>query len=200
MLGLRIRKNEKKFCFSDEEKRVIIEDFLHNNETKQAIWEKYGGVGSECGRLLKWMRQLGYQNISKEVKKFCFSKEEKRVIVEDFLHSNETKHAIWKKYGGTGSECGRIVRWMRELGYLPAPMKKNATFVFKKDPMNRLKKAKETYSFNEYNKLQKRVEELEEQLLESELQVIAFRTMVEIAEREMEISIKKKFNTKPLKK
>jgi hypothetical protein len=138
--------------------------------------------------------------IRKNVKKFCFSNEEKRVIIEDFLHNKETKQAIWEKYGGTGAERGRIVRWMRQTGYLPDPLKKDATFVFKKDPMNHLKKAKETYSYNEYNKLQKRIEELEGQLLESELQVIAFRTMVEIAEREMEISIKKKFNTKPLKK
>jgi hypothetical protein len=138
--------------------------------------------------------------IRPNIKKFCFSYDEKRIIIEDFLQSKETKQAIWEKYGGTGSECGRIVRWMRQIGYLPDPIKKDATFVFQKDPMSNLKKAKETYSHFEYSKLQKRIEELEEQLLESELQAIAFHTMVDIAERELNISIKKKFNTKPLKK
>jgi hypothetical protein len=200
MLGLRIRKNERKFCFINEKKRVIIEDFLHNHETKQAIWERHGGTGPECGRLVKWMRQLGYQSISKNEKRICFSNEEKRVIIEDFLHNHETKQAIWEKYGGSGSEHGRLVRWMRQLGYLSDPLKKCTTFVFQKDPMKHLEQAKDIYSFHEYNKLQKRIKELEEQLLESELQVITFRTMVEIAEQEMNLSIKKKFNTKPLKK
>ena len=200
MLGLRIRKNEKKFCFSNEEKRVIIEDFLHSNETKQAIWEKHGGCGPESGRLVKWMQHLGYERIRKKEAKFCFSNEEKRVIIEDFLHNNATKQAIWEQHGGSGPESGRLVQWMRQLGYLSDPLKKCATFVFQKDPMKHLEKTKEGYSFHEYNQLQKRIKELEEQLLESELQVIAFRTMIEIAEQEMNQSTKKKFNTKPLKK
>jgi hypothetical protein len=66
--------------------------------------------------------------------------------------------------------------------------------------MNHLKKAKETYSYFEYAKLQRRIEELEEQLLESELKAITFQTLIDVAERELHISIKKKFNTKPSKK
>ena len=89
---------------------------------------------------------------------------------------------------------------MRKLGYIHDPRNKNAIFVVQKDPMNHLKKAKETYSFFEYMKLQKRIEELEEQLLESELKAITYQTMIDVAERELSISIKKKFNTKPSKK
>ena len=43
MLGLKKRINEKTFCFSEDEKRVIIEDYLQSGLTKQAIWEKYVG-------------------------------------------------------------------------------------------------------------------------------------------------------------
>jgi transposase len=45
--------------------------------------------------------------------------------------------------------------------------------------------------------LQKRIVELEKQLKDAELKAIAFSTMVDIAEKEFNIPIRKKFNTKP---
>jgi hypothetical protein len=48
--------------------------------------------------------------------------------------------------------------------------------------------------------LQKRIFELESELKEARLKAIAFSTMVEIAEREFNISIRKKYNTKSSKK
>jgi hypothetical protein len=143
---------------------------------------------------------LGLKNVKKAEKKLSFSDEEKRIIIEDFLHNGVTKQSIWEKYGGYGEEHGRILRWMRQIGYIADSKRKDSIFVLQKDPMDNLKKAKETYSYFEYAKLQKRVEELEKQLCESELQAIAYQTMVELAERELKISIKKKFNTKPSKK
>jgi hypothetical protein len=44
--------------------------------------------------------------------------------------------------------------------------------------------------------LKKRIAELEKQLKEAELKAIAFSTMVDIAEKEFKIPIRKKFNTK----
>jgi hypothetical protein len=44
--------------------------------------------------------------------------------------------------------------------------------------------------------LKSRIAELEKQLKESELKAIAFSTMVDIAEKEFKIPIRKKFNTK----
>lgn len=46
-------------------------------------------------------------------------------------------------------------------------------------------------------KLRKRIEELEKQLQTTEMKAIAFSTMVDIAEKEFNISIQKKHNTKP---
>jgi len=138
--------------------------------------------------------------IKKNEKKFSINDDEKRIIIEAFLQSGESKQAIWDKYVGSGEEHGRILRWMRKLGYIHDPRNKNAIFVVQKDPMNHLKKAQETYSFFEYMKLQKRTEELEMQLLESELKALTYQTMIDVAERELNISIKKKSNTKPLKK
>jgi hypothetical protein len=133
-------------------------------------------------------------------KTYCFSDDERRVIIEDYLQSGATKQAIWDKYVGYGEEKGQILRWMRKLGYIADPKRKNAIFVLQKDVMATLKKVKETYSYFEYTKLQKRIEELEKQLCESELQARTWQTMIEVAERELNISIKKKSCTKPLKK
>ena len=44
--------------------------------------------------------------------------------------------------------------------------------------------------------LKKRIKELERQLKDAELKAIAFSTMVDIAEKEFKIPIRKKFNTK----
>jgi hypothetical protein len=48
--------------------------------------------------------------------------------------------------------------------------------------------------------LKNRIAELEKQLKDAEMKAIAYATMVDIAEKEFNIPIKKKFNTKPLGK
>jgi hypothetical protein len=48
--------------------------------------------------------------------------------------------------------------------------------------------------------LKTRISELEEQVKDAEMKALAFSTMVDIAEKEFKISIRKKLNTKPLKK
>jgi hypothetical protein len=45
--------------------------------------------------------------------------------------------------------------------------------------------------------LKKRISELEKQLKDAEMKAIAFSTMVDIAEEEFKIPIRKKLNTKP---
>jgi transposase len=49
----------------------------------------------------------------------------------------------------------------------------------------------------ELAKLKNRVAELEDKLRTSEMKAIAFSTMVDIAEKEFNIPIRKKLNTKP---
>ena len=66
--------------------------------------------------------------------------------------------------------------------------------------MNKQPSKQELVSDFEYLQLKRRISELEKQLQESEMKSIAWQTMIEIAERELNISIKKKYNTKPFKK
>ena len=48
--------------------------------------------------------------------------------------------------------------------------------------------------------LKKRISDLEHQLKDAEMKAIAFSTMVDIAEKEFNIPIRKKYNSKPSKK
>jgi transposase len=87
-----------------------------------------------------------------------------------------------------------LLRWMRELGYSD----KGAGLV-KKQTFANMAKHKHTQTGNDFEMLQlkKRIAELEKQLKDAEMKAIAFSTMVDIAEEEFKIPIRKKFNTKP---
>ena len=54
--------------FTYEERKMIIEEYLQTGCKKRDIWEKYTGQSEEKGNLLKWMRQLGYEDIHKRSK------------------------------------------------------------------------------------------------------------------------------------
>lgn len=124
-----------------------------------------------------------------------FSNQEKRLIIEDYLSGNDTKQQVFKRYTGREDEKGKITSWMRILG-IEDKFIKNINFDF----MPKRKKEVEVESEDfEVLKLKKRIEELEKQLQSSEMKAIAFSTMVDIAEKEFNISIRKKHNTKPSK-
>jgi len=130
-----------------------------------------------------------------------FNISERHQIIQEMLSSNCTRAGIWRKYTGQTEEHGFLLRWMRQLGYPEELITKRSTFggnislMAKKQPTPNL----ETESF-EILQLKKRISELENQLKDAEMKAIAFSTMVDIAEKEFNIPIRKKLNTKPLKK
>ena len=130
---------------------------------------------------------------------FIFSEAEKRAIVEDYLQSGATKESIWYKYTGRHGEHGVLLKWMRKYGYF-SDKEKKSIFVPKKSVVAEVSKYQHQQTEFENMQLKRRISELEKQLSESELKSVAWQTMVEIAERELKINIKKKFNTKPSKK
>lgn len=121
------------------------------------------------------------------------SDEEKKVVIEDYLSGNETKLSVYERYTGYSSENGRIKAWMRKLGYSEKGLK-STIFV----PMTK-KKGKTAPDVEEFDnlRLRKRVEELENRLREAEMKAIAYSTMVDIAEQQLGVPIRKKYNTKP---
>jgi hypothetical protein len=108
---------------------------------------------------------------------------ERREIVEEYLTGEETKVAIWRRYTGQEKEKGQLSRWMRQLGYKD---EKPVSLIYMPK-----KKSKETPE-----ELQRRIRELESQLLDSQLKEEAYRRMIEIAEKDLKISIQKKPDTK----
>lgn len=134
-----------------------------------------------------------------------FSETERHSIIREMLQNNWTKQYAWELYTGEPEERGQLLRWMRKLGYVGQIQHKQFVskrsirkFEIKSGTMAEKSNA-EQESF-EMLQLKKRISELEKQLKDAEMKAIAWQTMVDIAEKEFNIPIKKKFNTKPSEK
>lgn len=131
-----------------------------------------------------------------------FTQDEKHKIIQELLSTQCTKVEIWEKYTGEKEEHGQLLRWMRQLGYNTGIKTRRPNIVSNLYPMAQ-KKIKPDKTVNndvelfENLQLKKRIAELEKQLKDAELKAIAFSTMVDIAEKEFKIPIRKKLNTKP---
>jgi transposase len=130
-----------------------------------------------------------------------FTDTEKHQVIREFLSSGLSKREIWQKHTGGADEHGHLLRWMRELGYDVDTRKRMPNIVPNLHAMSRKQKVGKSTgdqadSF-EALQLKKRIAELEKQLKDAELKAIAFSTMVDIAEKEFNIPIRKKLNTKP---
>ena len=116
-----------------------------------------------------------------------FNENQKREIIEEYLSSGRTKVDIWRQYTGYAEEHGQLLRWMRRLGYL------ENTIPFKALSLPNMQSNKPQPSVEE---LQRKIKQLEQQLLDSQLKEEAYRRMIDIAEKELKVSIRKKPNTK----
>ena len=131
-----------------------------------------------------------------------FTEEEQHKIIQELISNQCTKVEIWEKYTGQEEEHGQLLRWMKQLGYNTGIKTRRPNIVSNLYPMAQ-KKIKPDKPVNivdesfENLQLKKRIAELEKQLKDAELKAIAFSTMVDIAEKEFKIPIRKKLNTKP---
>jgi transposase len=131
-----------------------------------------------------------------------FTEKERHKIIQELISTGCTKTEIWKKYTGRDQEHGRILRWMKQLGYDTDIVRIRPNIVSNLYPMPRKQSKLDNPTTTEEEtfetlQLKKRIVELEKQLKDAELKAIAFSTMVDIAEKEFKIPIRKKFNTKP---
>jgi hypothetical protein len=120
-----------------------------------------------------------------------FSLDERKLIIEEYFRTGCNKRDIWEKYTGQPEERGRLLRWMRQLGY---------DIPFKRDKLAEQNfSAMRKSSFNDSLdsvQLKERITQLEKALVQSELRATALETMIEVAEKELRINIKKKSFTK----
>lgn len=132
---------------------------------------------------------------------FRFTNEEKHQIIQEMLSTQATKQAIWKKYTGRDHEHGKIINWMRQLGYDSGMSFRRFNFEPNLKSMAQKKSEKIDKEPDKENiELKRRIADLEKQLKDAELKAIAYSTMIDIAEKELKIPIRKKFDTKPSKK
>lgn len=122
-----------------------------------------------------------------------FTEPERRSIIEEYLQSNETKNSVWKKYTGQELEKSQLLRWMRQLGYISnekrnVHVKLPAEHNFVNKDLN-----KESASTIE---LTNKIKELEKELFEARLKAEGYQLMIDIAEKDLKIPIRKKSNTK----
>lgn len=127
--------------------------------------------------------------------RLLLSEREKRIIINDYLSGNETRRSVYKRYTGYEREHGKISKWMNELGMEAEVSKRLSNFT----AVSKSKTDNIDLEF-ENLKLNKHIEQLEEKLKEAELKALAFSTMVDIAEQQFNIPIRKKFDTKSSKK
>jgi hypothetical protein len=116
-----------------------------------------------------------------------FNESQKREIIEEYLRSGRTKADVWRQYTGYTEEHGQLLRWMRKLGYLEETMPSKPLSL----PGMPVNKPQPTVE-----ELQRRIKQLEQQLLDSQLKEEAYRRMIDLAEKELKVSIRKKPNTK----
>jgi hypothetical protein len=120
-----------------------------------------------------------------------FSKEEMVLMIEEWLSSGKTKQAIWFKYTGQPQEHGKMLCWMRSLGY-EVPVKLSRLASSNIEGMSKLK----VTDPDEIFQLREKVKQLERALVQSELRSTVLETIIEVAEQELKINIKKKSYTK----
>jgi hypothetical protein len=130
-----------------------------------------------------------------------FTVSERHQIIQEMISTKCTKQEVWKKYTGEDEEHGQLLRWMRKLGYNAELPTRRPNFVENNSVMVKKKPVIATIGDSFENlQLKKRNLELETQLRDAEMKAVAFSTMIDIAEKEFNIPIRKKVNTKPLKK
>lgn len=123
--------------------------------------------------------------------------EERKAMIEEYLSGTKTKAEIWKKYTGQPREYGHMLQWMRKLGYLEehqqTSTKKRQTVTQLPGFLHLKKEKNDNISPEE---LKKRIKELEKQLEAAQLKAEGYEIMIEIAEKELDVPIRKKQDTK----
>lgn len=120
------------------------------------------------------------------------SLEERELMIKEFLTGRYTKNELWKKYTGQDKEHGQILDWMRKLGYISGERKRS---LIKPVYPPRLV-VKQSNTDDDPIALQRRIRELEKQLEDAQLKAEGYELMIEIAEKELKIPIRKKSGTK----
>jgi transposase-like protein len=106
-----------------------------------------------------------------------YSAEFKNHVCKEYLEGQGSKIELQRKYGIKGHD--RVKVWLENYPYLE---EKKSQSTLKKNPSQEPTR----------KQLEQQVKQLKKQLEDARLKEEAYRTMIEIAERELKIKIKKK--------
>jgi transposase-like protein len=114
----------------------------------------------------------------------------KRLVVEEYLSTGCSKGYLSRKYKIRGKSA--IHEWLTIFGYEDLPRKQMIKFIspLQSSPPPMAKDSQDVQA------LQKRIKELERQLEDEKLRSEAYSRIIDLAERELKIPIKKKPDTK----
>jgi transposase len=119
-----------------------------------------------------------------------YSESFRRKVIEEYLSSNVTKMSLLRKHG-IKIKSG-IQRWMKLYGYKE---KQPLVPTFTSTSSYALVRKMNTGKANK-KELEEKIRELERQLQDEKLRSEAYVRMIEKAEKELKIPIRKKSNTK----
>ncbi len=118
----------------------------------------------------------------KSVTSRYYSEAFKRAIVSEILSGRSSQNAMRKRYGIGGAET--IAKWIKRYAMEVLVYEQNTVMATPTDPEEEIKR------------LRAQLQALHEQLKASELKASAYQKMIEVAERELQIEIRKKSVTK----
>jgi transposase len=114
-----------------------------------------------------------------------FTDEFKFQVIQEYLNTDITHEELKKKYSIKGNNC--IPNWKRKFG----------TSQVTEEQINLQRTmSKEEEKTPRERKLEAKVKELEKALEQERLRTLALNTMINVAERDLKISIRKKSGTK----
>lgn len=111
----------------------------------------------------------------------------KKKVIDEYLAGGITKMDLLRKYN-IKTKSG-IQRWMKKFGYTDVYKAIEVTFTTLTSPAL-------TKKLKDEHELHKRIKELERQLAEEKLRSEAYARIIDKAEKDLKIPIRKKPNTK----
>lgn len=120
-----------------------------------------------------------------------FSVKQKHQIIKAYLESGKSKQQVWQEFTGDEEEKGQIIKYMRQLGYLEATVKKKPVTFYMKE-----KTASQPELLPAKDEKEIEISKLKRELQDCRIREQYYLTMIEIAENELKISIRKKSCTK----
>ena len=124
--------------------------------------------------------------------------EEHEAMIKEYLRGDWTKNAIWRKYMGQPKENSQIIKWMRQLGYLKdgATNPKHKPRATSMPQRGRLASESVKEPAQWPQEATQQIEALKKEPRAARLKVEAYPLIIDEAEKEFKIPIRKKSDTK----